>query len=61
MFPHKDIHTQTWMSPDCSYSNQIDHNIMVNVRFTYNITNVRICSASDSVVSSLASSKQPWG
>lgn len=53
MFPHKDIHTKTLMSPDYKYSNQIYHYIMVNERFAYNITNVRTYSESECVLDHL--------
>ena len=32
MFPHKDVHRYTWISPDCQHQNQIDH---VAVRFQF--------------------------
>jgi hypothetical protein len=40
IFPHKNIHKGTWMSPDDRYSNKIDY-ILVNERFANNIKDVR--------------------
>lgn len=41
MYPHKNILKRAWMSSDSTYSNQIDHNILINERFANNITDVR--------------------
>lgn len=37
MFTHKDIHKGKLMSPDSTYSNQIDH-VLINDRFANNVT-----------------------
>lgn len=43
MYPHKNILKRAWMSSDYYYyySNQIDHNILINERFANSITDVR--------------------
>ena len=40
MFPHKDIHLQTWISPDGFTKTQIDH-ILIKTRHASDIMDVR--------------------
>jgi hypothetical protein len=40
IFPHKDIHKYTWISPDENHRNQIDH-VLINFNLKNCITNIR--------------------
>ena len=40
MFPHKDIHKETWYSADSRIANQIDHTL-INNRYTSALTDIR--------------------
>lgn len=45
MFPKKDIHKYTWISPDGRHRNQIDYVLVLN-RFKNSIVNIRtLCGA----------------
>jgi hypothetical protein len=46
MFPHRNIHTYTWTSPDGKIHNQIDH-ILVDRRRHSNVLDVRSFKAAD--------------
>jgi len=40
MFPHKDIHKETWYSADGRTTNQTDH-VLISKRFRSKITDIR--------------------
>jgi hypothetical protein len=47
MFPHKNIHFQTWISPDGLAATQIDH-VMNSRRYTSQVTDIRSQRGADS-------------
>jgi len=46
MFPHKDIHNETWYSADSRTVNQIDH-ILISKRFRSAIIDIRALRGPD--------------
>lgn len=49
LFPHKEIHKLTWMSPDGNAKNQIDHTRM-NKKFKASVQDIRVYRGADIVL-----------
>lgn len=47
IFPHKEIHKTTWMSPDHKTRNQIDH-VAIDKKFRRCLQDVRVIKGADS-------------
>ena len=47
MFPHREIHKQTWISPDRRTCNQIDH-VLINRRFRTSMLDTRPIRSAES-------------
>ena len=46
IFPHKEIHKQTWISPDRRICNQIDH-VLINRKFRTSVLDTRAIRSAD--------------